>query len=314
MLFVPLKKTQKNKHNIIATAHVLTCFDFFPMQLPTVAMTTLKSAPGSRLPVRKARHQVERGVSAPSKLELMRQHYQEQLERAKEQKLRDLYPNNPPPSNKALLRLTNNNNDDDMATANGADNDDDEDDRGRLRDFFRERRALEGDNGRGRGQPKTDGYAGRYRKQQQKQQHTAIISARPPPGPQLRTGGGVGRDRSKPLAPIVRDDSNGSLGAASPSGTYVYDKEGNLAPFVPNIKLKSPGRMAGTQLMTAMPRTGSDPGDSERSLLLPPGGRGKSTNFREWQDQQKKRRDMARRAVDAEQTQVAVSLAPKSGS
>ena len=261
-------------------------------------MAALRSAPGSRLPVAKPRPTIpvssQRGVSAPSKLEQLRQQVQYQIQKDKEEKLREMYFNNPPPSNRALIRLTSNTEQQEAGYGDvggyrtGANNG------GNVRDFFQQRRAFEQTNNnpnqaRRKSNPaQGNGYS---------EMHKQRTASKPP----VATGyKGMGRDKSKPLAPISRDNSHTSsstMGSSKPMGkTYTLDKDGKVVPF--NRKAvqnrNNPHSKNSDQNGNQPSESEPDSGRNDHSPQKPPApssGKKKSQNFREWQEEQKRKRE-----------------------
>ena len=258
-------------------------------------MATMKSAPGSRLPRPKPQTvPADRGVSAPvSKLELVRQQYQAQIQKAKEEKLREMYYQNPPPSNKALLRLTSNPDDEQEEYSNYGNSRGG----GNVRDYFQQRRTVEQQNNNSNINRRKSGpqnsYADMYKQRTPKPPHV-------PPAYK-----GVGRDKSKPLAPISRDNSNVSSNAGL-SNTYTLDKDGKIVPFNRKaVHARGKSRQRNAEQNLEQQNGHLDTGRSDQSYRERPvaSGKKKAQGFKQWQEEQRKKKETLDRGDQGHQPQ-----------
>lgn len=153
----------------------------------------------SRIPVPIPRH--NRTISAPSKLEMLREHFEAQLEREKAHKLRTMHPEFYGPMI-PKRRLSGSGR---SAKRNGM-----------LRNFFNERKHLDET---GKNDQLRSNITYHYQQQKRQFQHSGAESK--PPLPQYQKNS-AGRDKAHPLAPIDKTSSTGSRGRPAEDSSHGY--------------------------------------------------------------------------------------------
>lgn len=225
----------------------------------------------------------------PSKLMQLKSDYHDKIAREKEEKMVRLYEEN---QKKALNRVNS---------------------KGMVRDFFKERREIEGTNGVPSQIPTINQHF-KQKRNEQKYGETDFFEKRKPPLDGKRgvygTRNAVGRDKSNPLAPIERNNTSPRIARKPQIHARPWTKEDrkpkNDETFTPKTAPAPDGMPSGMEIYGSVTQTPSDDTPppnllqlkklqkqkliSNRSNASPASQKTKMSDFEKWQAEQDENR------------------------